>query len=109
MKREDLSTLQSYRYCLHCGQVRERTGRPFGYFIDCLKEVQFQLGLRGRKFGTRALTEAENRLAVREIQESVIYADPYGVRFECQCEAFTEMIRRYRPGVPESLIEDILW
>ena len=96
------------RYCIHCGLIREEDGRSLGFFMDRLNEVQKLLRRSSRRMGVRELTVVERRLIVRSMEADTLFSDPFGSRFERQKESFVELVRGFRPDVPEPMIEDLL-
>ncbi|HID74102.1 MAG TPA: hypothetical protein EYP43_03530 [Thermoplasmata archaeon] len=102
------TTVDRRHYCVECGVVRERGGRSVGHFIDRLEEVQRMLRRRGRRLGTRNLTDVERRIIIRALESDPLFADPWGSTYAAQRRVFIDLLTRHRPTVPRWMFEDVL-
>ena len=105
------SPVERCNYCVTCGVIEVRGddhGKGVGFFIDLLTQFQHYISKKPRS-GIRPLTEVEQRLIVKWMENEPLFCDPYGSRLSVQIHAFYSKLCNYRGQfTPEMLTKMIL-
>lgn len=94
--------VQSRRYCVQCGLMREHGARKIEHFSNLLQNLNQEIEGR-RHLGIHPFTQVEMLLIMKSLEASDVFTDPYGSNYAMQISQFRQIISKYRtiPGYVE--------
>ncbi|GBE54593.1 MAG TPA: hypothetical protein ENH28_05740 [Euryarchaeota archaeon] len=97
--------LQPHAFCEYCGSVKNISSdraKGIGHYINVLAEIKRYMERRSWK-----LSQAQNRLIIKELEGMEDFADIYIMRGSAQKNIFIGAVKKYT-GLSRSLIESFL-